>query len=376
MTARTFTFAVQAASSFTPPASGTAVYASSTNTETSAGVLPASHSSANWVYSNFASYGGGALVPGYTTHGAYVLASTGGHNAPGNINALVYRFDNWTWERLDNANGVVGRSADYTVAETSGSPNYGLLSGSPAVVPAPAHNYRACVGVGGVFYRVVGMYLCTTLLSTARTHAFDCSTRLWSRYSANLSTNAAAPYAGNAESVALYDSTANRIWLMYPQLHGTNQIAYLDLSDATWKAVTAGYTADLGWSPDYILDDAGRQIFRFAAGTSVYRLNLSSPGSGWSVVSHSGTAVFTNTRWERNPVDGCFYTYLGTGNTLNKFDPTTRAFSTRVISGVSLPSYYDQGNGAKHHTRFFYVPSRACFAWIAGNNAQVVLLNP
>jgi len=133
-----FAIAVAQAAPFKPPyglpAAGQAVLIGTNNAET---IRPPSHGAGDWSYSLFGSYGGGCFVAEHSVGGAYVIAGTGGHNAPPNFGAAVFDFADATWRRIDNANGMAWaaseesargtwQNVDYTFRGTNfeGAPTY------------------------------------------------------------------------------------------------------------------------------------------------------------------------------------------------------------------------------------------------------------
>lgn len=113
-------------------------------------------------------------------------------------------------------------------------------------------------------------------------------------------------------------------------------------------------------------------------------MEIASPASGWRDLTITGTLPSGENRWEFYPVDGCFYCHDGSGNTIYKLTPPgsspfTNAWvvSTVTLTGATLPTDVNlTGNGTRHYTRFFYVPTIECFAWIAGNTNDVYLCKP
>jgi hypothetical protein len=119
--------------------------------------------------------------------------------------------------------------------------------------------------------------------------------------------------------------------------------------------------------------------------TNLRVINLDNLAAGWRAVSFTGALPSHYNAWHFFPRDGCWYSKGASGNTINKLTPPanpftgTWAFSTVTITGASLPPDCiiadDPGVNTHHYSRFFYVPTLQCFAWIAGN-AQVALITP
>ena len=96
------------------PAAGQAV---SIGTNVADSIRPAQISRFNWAYSLFQSFGTGALVPDFSSAGAFVIAASGGHNVAPNVDAAVFDFSDATWKLVSNSNGIVPRNEDYTDSE-------------------------------------------------------------------------------------------------------------------------------------------------------------------------------------------------------------------------------------------------------------------
>jgi hypothetical protein len=89
-------------------------------------------------------------------------------------------------------------------------------------------------------------------------------------------------------------------------------------------------------------------------------------------------------QWHFYPLDGCWYSYKGSGQSIDKLTPpannyfsSTWAFSTVSLGGAMLGTDVAVTEHDNHHyTRFFYVPTLQCFAWIAGGASGVALIKP
>ena len=101
---------------------------------------PPGAGSTDWAYANFNSYGGGVFASGYSRIGAYVVASAGGHGAPGNTDALIFDFETAAWSRLANLDHTPFVSPDLGSGDTSGNPWFEINGTS---VPAPSHLYNS-----------------------------------------------------------------------------------------------------------------------------------------------------------------------------------------------------------------------------------------
>lgn len=367
-----------------------------TNSEDS--VRPSSHSASQWQYSLFASWSGGCFVPGWSTHGAYVCAGTGGHGAPENYDAVLFDFADYTWKYLPNTNGVAANPAPLAPGSTTQSP-YWEIPGTQ--VPAPAHVYQHQVGIGDSVYWTTNTFATTSAAGGSYLHRCQLNANLtctWSRIATN-AFNAAFPgfgtYGGGNFAASLYDSARNRLWFLNCMTHWVTTIPWLDLSSASaWGGTNLSTaTPEVSGSGMLILDQDQDCIFAGVSNGQLYRLNLAgTPLTGWSAVSSTnlvsvgmaGAGEEVAVRWTQYPIadggDGCFYSYRDNGSRqIVKFDSATRVFSNvTVASGPAIPRIGSAiyPNQTQHFTRFCYVPARKCFAWIPGNGQQVALLRP
>jgi hypothetical protein len=377
---------------YTPPSAGQAVLIG-TNTVDS--IKPSTHDSFNWTYALFTAYGGGTFVRDFSSSGAFVIAGTGGHQAPPNFGAAVFDFQDATWKRIDNANGMAWRSGDIDVSEVNSINEIALSGVTPDSMPAPAHMYMNLLplsaanggGPKGSVISMVSFYQTKDARTSTHAHKFDLNTRLWSR----LSTNAASSVMtqlGVGESHAVYDLGSNRYYQLASQLHGTQNIAYLE-PGGVWQ-----YKAALLWptwppgSPavnsSWIDPTSTRRLILLQSGTSDLRaIQLDNISGGYKFLTLSGSMPSKENRWEYYPPTGSFYTYQGSGQLIHKLTPPasgngltgTWTVTTETISGATLPP--EAAGGPRHYTRFFYVPSLQSFAWIGGGATdRVALIKP
>src|SRR5690606_20355335 len=110
------------------------------STNTAAQVKPAAFSTAHWGYSLFNSYGSGSFNPDYSPAGAFVIASTGGHGSPPNVDAVVFDFSTGGWQLLPNANGIAARTSDFVSSDVN-SDYLEILAATAGRMPAPSHTY-------------------------------------------------------------------------------------------------------------------------------------------------------------------------------------------------------------------------------------------
>lgn len=388
------TFVIAASGGWTPPysvpASGQAL-AIGTNTANS--VQPAS---GNWGYSLFNSYGGGTFVSDYSQGGAFVIAGTGGHNAPDNTGACIFDFADATWKYRSNGNGVAVSLTPIDVSATTGTPYYEV---SGTQVPAPAHLYTAsaryissALGGGTKGSYLLFMQIATTVQSRVglAIHKMDLSTGVWSRVTNNTVSFSYGSLDG--EFMSVHDTVLNRWYAMHPAIHTENRFPYLDSADWTVKFTpTFAYPSDptgSGTWASMTFDPVRRAMLYFKDNMPLMAVDTQNFAAGWQTLTYSGGASRppnNQCRWEYYPVDGCFYTRNNnSGNTLYKLTPPaggtlagTWAFSTVTVGGASMPNFTNAGgNNTAHYTCFFYVPALQCFAWVPGEASSIYLVKP
>ena len=374
-------------------------YALALGASTADSVRPSSHNALNWQYSLFDSYGGGVLVPWYSSGGAYVIAGTGGHGAPENTGAALFDFTTGQWAFLPDATGSDARSSPYDVSETSGSPEYELATtgATPNSIPSPPHPYLNLVAVppgrgggskGSVVYPVAAAQCAQSVIST-RTHRFDLSSRTWSRFSANHVNDLSSHLAISSESPSVFDPVEGRIWQLPNQIHAARQIGFLDLthsgSTPTWQLSTTWPYPPTWENTSTAWVDPARRLILLQSSKRLIALDLNDLSTGPHELSVSGTLPSQLNRWELYPEDGNFYTKGSTGSLIYRLtppnsQPLTSTWSVTSFSplGASLPSISSDAlnSGSRHYSRFFYVPSIACFAWISTSTEPVTLIKP
>lgn len=377
------------------PAPGEAAVANNTaasfGTNSEESVRPSAFAAGTWQYSLWDAFGAGVMLPDYGTHGAYVVAGTGGHQAPENVDGVIFDFADYTWKYRPNTNGVPPHPAPFFVADTNGFPYYEITG---TQVPTPSHTYNYASGWGNTYFMPISAATCWESVNSRYSHTYTlgATTGTWARAGTNSPITDAAPnwgqYGGIASCLGAYDKLRHRVWWFHAMSHWESKIPYYDIATNTWGAITCGTLTGDGGGEGTLIYDAEQDRIWLGNTTGLYYANLSGyPNVGWNAVSNTGLSSFLSTfyrtRWDRFPVgdggDGCFYTYSGTGgNVLRRFNPHTRVFdTTTVANGVLTPSgstFQALVNGA--YSRFFYVPSRKSFCWIPGNGQQVVLVRP
>ena len=361
----------------------------SISTNYASDVKPSTHSSSNWNYAVFGAFCGGALVEDYSKAGGYVIAGSGGHNVPPNLGACIFDFEDATWKRVDNANGVAQRDEDFDPSElTLGE----ITAASPGEMPAPAHTYnwshelRSSQGGGtrGSLMRMRGVSAAVDSSSgTAYAHAIDLSTGLWRKVTTNGHVNSLT------SRVSVYDPVTRRYVQIHQLLHAGVALQYIDETDWTWKTDAFTSPGDIGSSFGAFIDQARRLLVVLTSNETIHAFDLDAINV-LTELTLSGSLVNNQEQyqWQFYPADGCYYKFSGatTSTTLEKLrppplgtDPLTEDWTASTVDvGTALtqnPAAY-LAAGALHYNRFFYVHSLGCFCWIPGGDEPVVLLKP
>jgi hypothetical protein len=390
---------------YSVPGSGQAL---AIGTNTADALIPPTQNAFDWNYTVFESWSGGCYVRDYSAFGAYVLCNTGGHEQPPNFGAALFDFSTATWVRVDNANGMPWQAADLTTSQLTGAPYWEISSSSfPTVtgnMPAPSHMYLNALALpaslgGGAKGSVItvfcsreaynpgtGNYPVTSYYS----HRFDLATGLWTRQSNNAITDGLAAFGGTPpeDAPSCFDPNTNRYYQLPFQIWALNALPYLDSSDWNWKSASlGGYPGvpENGQNAAAFIDPTRSLLIMQMSASALYAIDLTNIGGGVKVLNVTGTMPSKYVRWDYYPVDGCFYTYDGSGSSsIFKLAPpssspltSTWTASTVAIGGAGLPAQSNvSNNGSSHYSRFFYVAPLQCFAWIAGGTNQVVLVKP
>lgn len=369
------------------PAAGQAV---EIGTNTASAIRPAGYSGTLWAYSLFKSFGSGTFVPDFSSAGAFVIAGSGGHNAPGNVDAAVFDFLDATWKRVANTNGVPPREGDYVLGETNGAPRFELLAATAGQVPPPSHLYGLVSFIpaskgGGPRGSFLKMGSAAALVSSAigtNIHKMDLATGLWTRVSDDTLN-----FGYNYEAVTVYDPQAGRYYFLPDGFHAFQTMQYLDLADMRVKSTPAfpyAATPSGGAYQTVFLDPVRRLLVAQRPGNPLRALDLNDIAAGWTILNTAGTQPDEANRWEFYPADGRFYTRTTNGGqTLYRLTPPsswktgTWTVDTVTVSGAVLPDFtVTAGTGVRHYGTFFYVPAIQSFAWISGESTQVVILKP
>lgn len=357
-------------------------------------IRPSGYSAQSWGYSLFNNYGSGTFAPEFSARGAFVIAASGGHGVPPNVDAAIFDFSDAAWKRLPNANGITPREADYTVSETSGSPYYELQGATAGQIPAPIHLYQLVAyippalggGPKGSYLKVGSPTATVSSVQAGGIHRMDLSTGLWTRVT-NDTISAYLGYSYNANTV--YDPVSNRFYFLSDSFFVFNSVAYLDPIDWRVKTTSPTYSPPAAQQgPGYqtvFLDPVRRLLVAQRRGFALRALDLQNIGAGWVNLNVSGNqpAEYEN-RWAFYEPDGNFYTRGNrSGQELTRLKPPAGdwktgvwAYSQVTVGGAAMPNHSTTGGETAHQGAFFYVPSIQCLAWVAAEDKQVVILKP
>lgn len=370
------------------PAVGQAV-AIGVNTADS--IRPPGYGSTSWAYSLFNSYGVGSFVPDYSPAGAFVIAATGGHRAPGNVDAAIFDFSDETWKRRANANGITPREADYAVSETNGAPYYELLGSTAGQIPSPVHLMQAssyipaALGGGskGSFLKMGSSAVAIESRLSGGIHRMDLATGLWTRV-----TNDLVKFDYSYVSSTVFDPLTKRYYQIHDAFHVENSVQFLDANDWRMKR-TPTFPNPAGWQGSgyqtVFLDPVRRLLIAQRLGFPMRALDLNNFAAGWVTLNMAGTQpAEPENRWVYFEPDGRFYTRgNNTGQTLSRLTPPTGDWKTGVwsysqvsVGGASMPNFTNTGGQKQHFGMLFYVPALMSMAWIAGEAAPVIIMRP
>ena len=364
-------------------------------------IRPAPFSAYDWDYATMGYYGGGVFVEDYSQGGAWVVAGSGGHGTPPNIGACIFDFQDATWKRKDNANGIAWRRDDYLRSEVYSAfnhPQEGELIAAFGNMPCPGHLYATAKplptarggGPLGSVLHLLTHYQTLGGSSGPLTHTwfsstFNMQTGLWSRKSVNRVLDAGSAWGTEYFSSA-YDPVANRYYLIR-RFQGGSFLDYLDGNDWTWKRHNIVFpSVGNGFSQSSFVD-APRRLLVVGVDSFLVGLNLNNVGAGWQQLSVSGSLPDSQSQFTFYPPDGNWYAkHDNGGNQIFRLTPppaNPNPFAgTWIVSNVtlntSLPFPHNDwlSGGSRAHNRFFYVPSIQRLAWITGNGSRVALIKP
>ncbi len=370
---------------YTLPASGAAVAISVDGGNDALDVRPSAWGDADWDYSTFGSFGGGAFIPKYSSVGAYVVAGSGGHNHPDHHGAVVFDFSTGMWSRHDNANGVALKTTtpySYTTAESNGAPWYEVTG---SAVPLPSHLYATMAydptGEKGSVILVTRGSLGVSSAYSGCAHRIDLDSFEWARVGTG---QAGRPSTETEEADAVWDEERDRWWFIVRGQHSYQSLAYLDRSDSTWKTSSASDwpSLDVSGIGRVMLHD-GLLIRNCGSSKGLWLFDPDDAASGWVELTVSGTLPTVSNRWARYSNGNWYSIPSSGGNALTRIVPPADAkngtwtIDTVNITGATLPSGQRGAySGIEHYTRLFYVPALDCLAWIPGGSEAVYILKP
>lgn len=365
-------------------------------------VRPSNFSASQFAYSLFNSFGSGVVVRDYSTTGAYVIASTGGHNHPDVVDAVGFDFATGAWFRLANANGAPNLPDAYDEGtNATGTPWY---EANGTQVPAPPHPYSCLVEIpaaygggskGSVAYGVRGAV--TSGASFAPTsHRFDLASRTWSRLSS--ASGGSLFVSTNAEVRCVFDPVTLRLYVIPSNYHNYNSLPYVNTSTNAWaSSATFSNPPDFGTDgcgtyPGAVLDPARRLILRTLQ-RKIRALDLNNIGAGWQLLTLSNATALPdiplgNSELCYHQANDAFYLMPGSGgSTIYKIkppstSPLTNAWvcSSQTLSGDTVYAHGDSagdtGNGGGGYKTLQYVPALQMLSWCAGGTVGTGLVFP
>jgi hypothetical protein len=350
-------------------------------------VKPPSHTDSQWAYSLFNSYGSGTYMADYSVGGAYILAGTGGHAHPPNLDAALFDFADATWKRIPNSNGVPQRPDDYAADQSTGTPYFEVPNSS---VPIPAHPYRNLAPIssahgggdrGSVCY-VTRAAVTRSAYSSQAAHRFDLATGRWSRATEDLMP----VYSSNStvESDSVVDDLTGRIFWFPKDLQYVTHAAYYDpIRRGVFKTrISAPEHLGSGY-PSAFMHPGLRLLVHHRAAT-MQVLHVDQPNSFRRITvdglaeSPAGQPGASANAFCYFPPTGNFYWIPRTGGSLltrlvppdgNALSGVWRVDSTSIaVDGSNgLPEYGTPG-GTNHYRSLFYAEKLDSLAWIPGDS--------
>jgi len=362
----------------------------------------AGYSADNLNYALFNSYGSGVLAEHYSSHGAFVMASTGGHAHAEITGAVLFNFATGLWEYLPHKNGGPQRPRNgvyFENAELTGAPYWEVIGtnglGGNYVVPAPPHPYQNLAYVppslgggnrGSVMYVCRGAMGHTGISGTGSVHRFDLETQLWQRVTNAVSARNPGPSSmGQYEGSTILDAPRRRIWHVPQNSHSYQSTEYFDLTTKSFGA--AGQhpwpSSDLGNRQRIWM--LGGYLFAQGSNATLYVFDPDNPTQGWRKCTVSGTLPDRHDRFVHFPLTNKLYWISQSGGSvLTRLTPPANLITgTWVVDTVTLPralppldTSADPSGNAKQYGFLMYVPSIQRLAWIPGGSNPVYLLYP
>jgi hypothetical protein len=333
----------------------------------------------------FEAYGSGCFNRDYSTDGAFIVASSGGHAHYEILGGAGFDFTtrSWFWRGVP---GVTETGTPSTLAQTNGSPYYersGLTE-----VPAPPHPYAAMATIRaadagntkGSMLHLGRAAVCAESVSASVAHKFDCATGVWSR-----AATGTFSFDG-VECTTVFDPVTKRFYSVAgSNQHARSFLPYLDVATGTFGTLSgigtatpaSGYAKALYWAGN------GKRLILFIWGSSWQALDLDYPAAGWYTLSRTGASIDANYNppvWHEGNGNLYWRASSGAGNTLVKVVPPanpltgTWVSSTITLSGDAIPEYKGAVPTTDAYRSLFYIPSLNMLGWVTAFG--VSLINP
>jgi hypothetical protein len=354
------------------------------------------HTEGYWTKALFEAYGSGTFNPDYSTDGAFVIASSGGHNHAEVRGAAGFDFTSRTWFYV--APVGVSETSSYThgiiddphgITDTNGAPWHELIG---TEVPAPPHPYRHMTYIptsngGGTKGSIMHLGRAAIGevgdLGSAAAHKFNCATGVWARAAATVGSFP----LGAVESTAIFDTVANRYYLMSGDLHNYSFVRYLDGSNWTWNTTTPAYpwpgVGDTQYTSSVLYQGNGKRLLIQFWGSRMHALDLSDVVSGFQNLAYTGTLADPQAQssWVQH-IDGNLYARdsTGAGQVLRKITPPANPISgnwtvgTVTLTGDTIPEFIGLNASTNCYQSLFYIPTLQVLGWVTAFG--VSLLNP
>jgi hypothetical protein len=354
-------------------------------------INPAALSDAQWTYGVFNCWNGAAVAPEYSEGGAYIRPLSGGHGCPRNMGTVIFDFTDGTWTRID-AQGADYSATDYTVAQSTGSPDYEVSGISE--LPLPAHNYNTPVYIPA---SLGGDSPLGSVLLPSRHALTDGAAGVRgsaTSYQGNLNTGVYSKKdAHDGETTepvhhAVLDAARGRVWMLSNNQLIYSRIDYYDTATATWSRTAAGSSWPSDGATGSIFMHEGLLI-RHGSNNTIggpYDLWAYNPDDNTITnLTVSGTLPSNIVSWAYLERTNKYYHFTDAGGTtLTRLTPpsvgnalagTWTVDTVSISPGVSAYSTA-AGSSPEHYRSLIGVDSIGMLAWFAGEGNPVELVNP
>ncbi len=350
----------------------------------------------SWTWALFEAYGSGVFNPSYSTDGAFVIASSGGHNHAEIRGAAGFDFTTRSWF-YKAPTGVSEKSGTGTLeAETTLTPWYELNVGT--TVPAPPHPYKFMTYIptsngggpkGAILHPVRGA-VSDQARSVTSSHRMNLDTGTWTRAVAT----APGPYWPGNEGSCVYDPVTKRYYLVSGgDLHATSSLYWLDGTTWTWNSVATTASANgaaNGGGPyiaAWLYEGNGKRLLMAQWGPNLLMAQDLSALGTWHTLAVSNGPLPADggtsfNPWTNHTAQNVLYyrNSEGAGQTVFKLTPPANpltgqwALSTVTLTGNTIPEFIGSGVGTRAYKSLFYIPSLQMLGWVTAFG--VALLNP